>query len=84
MRIYTKDEIEKARLRNPAWWDIECAPVGTIESLDDIQFAVDYGKEHDIDVKNIEKYLHDSCVIGRKLSIGDHFGGASFYYYVPA
>lgn len=84
MRVYTKDEIEKARLRNPAWWDVECAPVGTIESLDNIRFAVDYGKKHDIDVKNIEKCLRDSRVIGRKLSLGSHFGGASFYYYAPA
>ena len=83
MRVYTKDEIKRVRLRNPAWWEVECAPMGTIESLDDIRFAVGYGKEYDIDVKNIEKYLHDSRVIGRKLSFGSHFGGASFYYYVP-
>ena len=84
MRVYTKDESEEARRRNPAWWEVECAPVGIIESFNDIRFAVDYGKQHDIDVKNIEKYLHDSYVIGRKLSLGSHFGGASFYYYVPA
>lgn len=100
MRAYTKDEIEKVRLRNPAWWEAECAPVGTCdpdairyiaclvmtkaaESLDDIRFAVDYGKAHDVDVKSIEKYLHDSRVIGRELSLGSYFGGASFYYYVP-
>lgn len=83
VRRYTIEEIEKARANNSAWYDVECAPTGTIESLDDVRFAIDYGKEHYIDVKNIEKYVNDDNVIGCELSLGSHFGGASFYYYLP-
>lgn len=83
MKFYTDEEIAKQKQDNPSWYDIECAPTGVIESIDDLQRAMIYAKDHAIDTRYIDQYLTDASVIGRELRLGSWFGGASFYYYIP-
>lgn len=83
MRFYSEEEIAAAKQKDPSWYGIACAPYGIIESLDDVQRAIDYAKAAGIDAANLEPYVDDSSVIGCTVSLGDYFGGAAFYYYKP-
>ena len=83
MKFYSEEEIAAAKQKDPAWYDIACAPYGIIENLDDIQRTIDYAKTAGIDATNLEPYVGDPSVIGYTISLGDYFGGAAFYYYKP-
>lgn len=78
----TRKAIAKQKQDNPSWYDIDCAPIGVIESIDDLQRAMIYAKDHAIDTRYIYQYITDASVIGRELRLGSWFGGASFYYYM--
>ena len=82
MKFYTEEEISWQKTSNSSWYDIECAPKGVIECVDDLQRAIAYAKKYAIDTRYIDQYTGDASVIGRELCLGSWFGGASFYYYI--
>lgn len=85
MKFFSQDEIQMKKSENPAWYDIECAPIGLIKSAEDIERVIEYADAHNIDTRHLKKLVFNfDHYVGMEISLGSYFGGASFYYYTPS
>lgn len=85
MKFFSQDEIQIKKNENPAWYDIECAPIGLIKSAEDIKRVIEYADAHNIDARHLKKLVFNfDHYVGMEISLGSYFGGASFYYYTPS